>query len=263
MQRILNSSSGSRRAGAGAPARARIAHIPEMPMNILLVEDDAKAARLLARGLQEEGFLVTVAPSAEAVNPAGLDCDLVLLDWMLPGKDGTALCRELRSAGLRVPVLMLTARDAVADRIAGLDTGADDYLTKPFVFDELLARIRALLRRAELAYEVAAGQPGPLVAGELALHPLTREVSRAGAALDLTPKEYAILEILMRHAGQVVSRQQLAEQVWHADLIAIDNLMDVHMKNLRRKVDAPGQSPLVHTVRAQGFRLGEAEAGDA
>jgi len=219
-------------------------------MNILLIEDDQKAARLLARGLQEEGFDVAVAHSAEeAQEPLVARAHLVILDWMLPGKDGTAFCRELRERNVHVPVLMLTARDATADRIAGLNIGADDYLTKPFVFDELLARVRALLRRAKLA-------PAPrLVVGDLQLEPGTRVVSRAGEPLDVTPKEYAILEFLMRHAGQIVSRLQLAEQVWHADLIAIDNLIDVHMKNLRRKVDPPGMPTLIHTVRGQGFRL--------
>jgi DNA-binding response OmpR family regulator len=149
---------------------------------------------------------------------------------------------------------MLTARDAVADRIAGLNTGADDYLTKPFVFDELLARVRALLRRA--------GQPLLVCVGDLALDPRTRAVTRAGTELDLTPKEYAILEFLARHPADVVSRQQLAEHVWHADLIAIDNLIDVHMKNLRRKVDPPGSLPLIRTVRGRGFQLSDGR-GDA
>jgi DNA-binding response OmpR family regulator len=219
-------------------------------MNILLVEDDHKAARLLARGLEEEGFTVTVAHSARAAGtPAVPGCDLVILDWMLPDQDGTALCRAWRACGVHTPVLMLTARDAVADRIAGLDMGADDYLTKPFVFDELLARVRALLRRAERA------RPGLVRVGDLALDPHTHAVTRAGAALDLTPKEYAILALLARHAGAVVSRQQLAEHVWHADLIAIDNLIDVHMKNLRRKLDPPGTPALIETVRGRGFRL--------
>ena len=195
-------------------------------MNILLVEDDHKAARLLARGLEEDGCAVTVAPTAQDADTLfGPDCDLVILDWMLPGADGIALCRAWRARGVRTLILMLTARDAVTDRIAGLNTGADDYLTKPFVFDELLARVRALLRRA--------GQPLLMCVGDLALDPRTHAVTRAGVELDLTPKEYAILECLACQADGVVSRQQLAEHVWHADLIAIDNLIDVHMKNLR------------------------------
>ncbi|MYM26087.1 response regulator [Duganella sp. FT135W] len=219
-------------------------------MHILLVEDDHKAARLLARGLEEEGYAVTVAHSAEEASTHALSrFDMVILDWMMPGKDGVTLCAEWRDTGETLPVLMLTARDTVADRITGLNTGADDYLTKPFVFDELLARVRALLRRVERA------QPAALQVGDLMLDLRSRVVARAGAKLDLTPKEYAILELFMKNTGTVVSRQQLAEHVWHADLIAIDNLMDVHIKNLRRKVDAPGQPALIATVRGRGFRL--------
>ena len=224
-------------------------------MKILLVEDDRKAARLLARGLEEEGFEIEVAHSAEeADRHIGPGCGLVLLDWMLPGKDGIAFCRDLRERGVHAPILMLTARDAISDRIAGLNTGADDYLTKPFVFDELLARVRALLRRAERAH------PPLLIVADLALDPHTHVVTRNGALIDLTPKEYAVLEFLLRHADSIVSRLQLAEHVWQADLIAIDNLIDVHMKNLRRKVDLPGLPVLIQTVRGRGFRLA-AEAG--
>ena len=227
-------------------------------MHILLVEDDHKAARLLARGLEEEGFLVVVAHSAEEAAAHAVDgFDMAILDWMMPGKDGVALCAEWRQAGHRLPILMLTARDAVADRITGLNTGADDYLTKPFVFDELLARVRALLRRTERA------RPARLGVADLWLDPHTRAAGRAGAGFDLTPKEYAILEFLMRHTGAIVSRLQLAEHVWQADLIAIDNLIDVHMRNLRRKVDAPGLPALIETVRGRGFRLAAPEDGDA
>jgi len=219
-------------------------------MRILLVDDDQKAARLLARGLQEEGYDVEAAHSAEAAGMySGSAFSLLILDWMLPGKSGVALCRELREQGVRTPILMLTARDAVSDRIAGLDTGADDYLTKPFVFEELLARVRALLRRVELA------QPARITLEDLVIDPHARTVKRAGARLDLTPKEYAILTLLVTHAGEIVSRAQLAERIWHADLIAIDNLIDVHMKNLRRKLDPPGMPALIQTVRGQGFRL--------
>ena len=217
-------------------------------MHILLVEDDHKAARLLARGLEEEGFQVQVAHGAhEAATPAGFD--LAILDWMMPGKDGVTLCAEWRQSGHQLPVLMLTARDAVADRILGLNTGADDYLTKPFVFDELLARVRALLRRFDRA------QPALLKVADLALDARTRTATRGGSSFALTAKEYALLDLLMRHAGSVVTRLQLAEQVWHADLIAIDNLIDVHIKNLRRKVDPPAAAPLIETVRGRGFRL--------
>ncbi|NYE60703.1 DNA-binding response OmpR family regulator [Duganella sp. 1224] len=225
-------------------------------MHILLVEDDHKAARLLARGLEEEGYAVSVAHAAHEVAAEVLArADLAIVDWMLPGQDGIALCGEWRRRGLPLPVLMLTARDALADRIAGLNTGADDYLTKPFAFDELLARVRALLRRAVRT------APALVQVADLSIDPHTHAVARGGVGLDLTPKEYAVLELLVRHAGQVVSRLQLAEQVWHADLIAIDNLIDVHMKNLRRKVDPAGRAPLIATVRGRGFRL--AAPGDA
>ena len=203
-------------------------------MRILLVEDDRKAARLLARGLQEEGFVVDVAHSAEEGEDESyaVDYDAIVLDWMLPGKQGIDFCRDLRARGIQTPVLMLTARDATTDRVAGLNTGADDYLIKPFEFEELLARIRALLRRSDISR--------PLV---------------------LTPKEYAILLILLRQAGDVISRARLAEQIWQADLIGIDNLIDVHVRNLRGKVDAPGLPPLIHTVRGRGFRLAENNGG--
>lgn len=223
-------------------------------MHILLVEDDHKAARLLARGLEEEGFTVTMAHSAQdaAAHPVAR-FDMAILDWMMPGKDGITLCAEWRQDGHHLPVLMLTARDAVTDRVAGLNTGADDYLTKPYVFDELLARVNALLRRA--------GQSRPALhqVADLVLAPATRTGQRGMVPLDLTPKEYAILELLMRRPGAIVSRLELAEQVWHADLIAIDNLIDVHMKNLRRKVDAPGCAVLIETVRGRGFRLAAPE----
>lgn len=219
-------------------------------MNILLVEDDAKAARLLVRGLQEEGFTVDPAASAEeALARLGPAHQLIILDWMLPGMDGVDMCGALRERGATTPILMLTARDAVGDRIAGLNTGADDYLTKPFVFEELLARVRSLLRRSALSH------PRWLKVADLTIDPHTHAVTRAGETLDLTPKEYALLEFLVSHANELVGRAQLAEHVWHADLIAIDNLIDVHMRNLRRKVDVPGLRPLIETVRGRGFRL--------
>ena len=220
-------------------------------MRILLIDDDRKAARLLSGGLQEEGFVVDIVHSAEEGDEQAfvVDYDVIVLDWMLPGKDGLALCGDLRRRGSQTPILMLTARDALGDRVAGLNTGADDYLTKPFAFDELLARVRALLRRSEIT------RPVLLSAGDLTLDPHGQRASRAGQLLELTHKEFAILEVLMRHAGDVVSRSRLAEQVWKDDLIAIDNLIDVHISNLRRKVDAPGQAALIQTVRGRGFRL--------
>ncbi|MCX7291949.1 response regulator transcription factor [Janthinobacterium sp.] len=226
-------------------------------MRILLVEDDRKAARLLARGLHEEGFVVDVAHSAEEGEEESyaVDYDLIVLDWMLPGKQGIDFCRDLRARAIQTPVLMLTARDATADRVEGLNTGADDYLTKPFEFEELLARIRALLRRSDIS------RPLVLALADLTLDPVSHQATRAGVPLVLTPKEYAILLILLRQAGEVVSRARLAEQIWQADLIGIDNLIDVHVRNLRGKVDAPGLPALIHTVRGRGFRLAENHGG--
>ncbi|MEW6037462.1 MAG: response regulator transcription factor [Pseudomonadota bacterium] len=226
-------------------------------MRILLVEDDRKAAGLLTRGLREEGFLVDAVHSAEDAEQKTRRADygLVILDWLLPGKDGLAFCHELRERKTQTPVLMLTARDALMDRVRGLDTGADDYLTKPFAFEELLARVRALLRRSEPA------RPAVLAVADLILDTQSQRVTRGGRPLTLTPKEYAILEILMRRAGEVVSRSRLAEQIWKTGLIALDNLIDVHISNLRRKVDPPGVPPLIHTVRGRGFSLAAGDGG--
>jgi DNA-binding response OmpR family regulator len=221
-------------------------------MRLLLVEDDTKAARVLTRGLQEEGFVVDTGHSGEIGSElARLNrYDAILLDWLLPGKDGLAVCRELRSAGVLVPILMLTARDSLTDRVAGLDTGADDYLTKPFAFEELLARLRALLRRGPSA------RAPVLRVDDLALDPATRRVTRGRAEIALTPKEYAILEILMRHAGETVTRRRIGEAVWEDDPECLTNLVDVHVSHLRRKIDGRPGLPLLHTVRGWGFRLG-------
>ncbi len=221
-------------------------------MRILLVEDDRKAATLLTRGLQEEGFVVDVASTGEDGEEKATvnEYDLLVLDWLLPGKDGLAVCRALRDSGNSIPILMLTARDAVTDRVSGLRTGADDYLTKPFAFDELLARIRALLRRSRVA------QPTVLRVADLALDPATRRVTRGHAAITLTPKEYAILEVLMRAAGEVVTRTRLAERVWDEAAEVLDNLVDAHVSHLRRKIDRGTIVPLLHTVRGIGYFLG-------
>lgn len=224
-------------------------------MRILLVEDDRKAARLLARGLQEEGFVVDVVHSAEKGDEQAfvMHYDLIVLDRLLPGKEGLALCHDLRLRGVQTPILILTARDAMSDRVAGLNAGADDYLTKPFAFEELLARVRALLRRSGLT------RPVVLIKAGLTLDPHSHRVTRDGFPLDLTPTEYAILEILMRQVGELVTRSRLAEQVWKADVTALDNLIDVHISHLRNKVDPPGAKSLIQTVRGRGFRLVEAE----
>ncbi len=227
-------------------------------MRLLLIEDDRKAARLLAKGLQEEGFVVDVAPTGEdgeekaAVN----EYDLIVLDWLLPGKDGLAVCRALRERRSSIPILMLTARDSVADRVSGLSTGADDYLTKPFAFDELLARIRALLRRSRVA------QPAVLRVADLTLDPATRRVARGDGAVTLTPREYAILETLMRNAGEVVSRTRLAERVWDDASEVLDNLLDVHVSHLRNKIDHGASVPLIHTIRGVGYRLGPPDSAE-
>jgi DNA-binding response OmpR family regulator len=227
-------------------------------MRILVIEDDRKAARLLAKGLQEEGFVVDVAPTGEEGEEKATrnDYDVIVLDWLLPGKDGLAVCQALRATGSSTPILMLTARDSIADRVSGLSTGADDYLTKPFAFAELLARIRALLRRARVA------GPAVLRVADLALDPATRRVTRRGVPVTLTPKEYAILEVLMRTTGDVVSRARLAERVWDEAPEVLDNLVDVHVSHLRKKIDDGASVPLIHTVRGVGYRLGPAEAAD-
>jgi DNA-binding response OmpR family regulator len=228
-------------------------------MRILLVEDDRKAARLLTRGLEEEGFVVDVASTGEEGEEKATvdDYDVLVLDWLLPGKDGLAVCRALRDSGNSLPILMLTARDGVADRVSGLRTGADDYLTKPFAFAELLARIRALLRRSRVA------QPAVLRVAELALDPASRRVTRGNVAITLTPKEYAILEVLMRATGEVVSRTRLAERVWDEASEVLDNLVDAHVSHLRKKIDRGTSVPLIHTVRGVGYRLGPDSPVDA
>jgi DNA-binding response OmpR family regulator len=221
-------------------------------MRILLVEDDRKAARLLCRGLQEEGFVVDVAHSGEDADETAAvkDYDAIVLDWLLPGKDGLAVCRELRARGVSTPILMLTARDALDDRVRGLNSGADDYLTKPFAFAELLARLHAILRRSDLI------RPLVLAVADLTLDPASHRVTRAGVPVSLTPKEYAILEVLMRHAGEVVTRARLAEAVWADEQDSLTNLVDVHVSHLRRKLDREGEPTLIHTVRARGYRIG-------
>src|SRR5215831_8424415 len=221
-------------------------------MRILLVEDDGKAAKLLAKGLQEEGFVVDVASTGEEgeEQAAVSEYDVIVLDWLLPGKDGIAVCRALRARDLSTPILMLTARDGLADRVMGLGTGADDYLTKPFAFAELLARIRALLRRSRLA------QPSVLRVADLTLDPTSRRVARGGVPVVLTPREFAMLEVLMRHAGEIISRTRLVERVWDEASEVLDNLVDVHVSHLRKKIDRGGLPLLIRTVRGFGYRLG-------
>src|SRR5207249_909775 len=225
-------------------------------MRVLVVEDDRKAARLLSKGLQEEGFVVDVAHSGDEADLTAdaRDYDAIVLDWLLPGKDGLAVCRDLRARGVATPILMLTARDALDDRVKGLNTGADDYLTKPFAFAELLARLHALLRRSDLI------RPLVLRVADLSLDPVSHRVTRAGVPDRLTPKEYAILEKLMRHVGEVVTRARLGEAVWESEHDSLTNLVDVHVSHLRRKVDPEGTVPLIQTVRGRGYLIGQGDA---
>jgi len=221
-------------------------------MRLLLVEDDERLASALARGLRGEGYAVDMAADGDdaVVQARVYDYDLVILDVMLPGTDGVTVCRMLRDAGRWSPVLMLTARGGVSDRIRGLDAGADDYLVKPFDFGELVARVRALLRRG------APERPAVLVAGDLEIDPATRSVSRAGRRVELSAREFAVLEFLARRAGQVVSRTELLEHVWDRNYEGSTNIIDVYVGYLRRKLETPFARPLIHTVRGAGYRLG-------
>jgi two-component system copper resistance phosphate regulon response regulator CusR len=220
-------------------------------MRILLVEDEPDAARLLAKGLREQTFAVDItANGAEAVYLASVNnYDLIILDVMLPLKDGFEACRELRAAGSSVPVLMLTARDDVRDRIEGLDSGADDYLIKPFDFHELLARARALLRRGPSL------RPETIEAGDLKIDTRSHSVERARQLIKLTAKEYALLEYLARRAGQLVSRSEIAEHVWDENFDPFSNLIEVYIQRLRRKVDDGREPKLIRTLRGEGYML--------
>jgi len=219
-------------------------------MRILVVEDERKVASFIRQGLEEEGYAVDVAPDgATAVDLAlgGTPYDLVVLDVMLPQRDGFAVLRELRAHHMGAPVLMLTARDRVPDRVTGLDLGADDYLTKPFVFEEFVARVRALLRRA------TAQRTPILQLADLRLDPATRQVTRAGRTITLTAREYALLEYFLRNVGRVLTRPMLAEHVWGIDFDPESNVIDVYVGYLRRKIDLPGETRLLHTTRGTGY----------
>ena len=222
-------------------------------MRILVVEDDKKVAKALREGLQAEHYDVRVAATGEEgfflVNHELFD--LVLLDLMLPRRDGIEVLTTLRKRGLQTPVLILTARDTVEDRVQGLDLGADDYLVKPFAFPELVARIRALLRRGRM------DQVLKLQLDDVEMDLLTRRVARRGLTLDLTAKEFELLEYLLRHQGRVVSREMLARDVWQvaARATPLDNVIDVSVARLRRKIDDPFEKKLLHTIRGMGFML--------
>jgi DNA-binding response OmpR family regulator len=220
-------------------------------MRILLVDDDRRLCAVVKRGLLEEAYAVDVAFDGEEaqymaeVNPY----DLVLLDVMLPKKDGVEVCRSLRAKRVNTPILMLTAKDTVEDKVTGLDAGADDYLVKPFAFGELLARIRALLRRESVA------RTPEITAGDLILNTATRQVRRGDKAIDLTNKEYAILEYLMRHPNCVVSRTMIEEHAWNYDFDSMSNLVDVYIRRLRQKLGDKGRNGAIQTLRGAGYRL--------
>lgn len=220
-------------------------------MRVLLVEDEARIADFIRKGLSEYGYAVDVAcDGEEALDwPAVAEFDLIILDVMLPVRDGIQVCQELRRKGVRTPILMLTARDAVEDRVRGLDSGADDYLVKPFAFAELLARLRALTRRQPAVFGSS------LQVGDLIMETTTQKISRGGADLGLTTKEYGILEYLLRYPNQVLTRTMIAEHVWNYDFDNASNVIDVHIRNLRRKVDGPFPVKLIQTVRGAGYRI--------
>ena len=222
-------------------------------MRILLAEDEHKVASFIQRGLEAEHYTIDVAPDGAKALALALDgdYDLLILDVMMPKRDGLAVLKEIRARKLPLPVLLLTARDTVADKVAGLDSGADDYLTKPFAFEELVARVRALLRRGGPA------APAVLKVADLTLDPVTRGVTRAGKPVELTAKEYALLEFFLRRAGQVVSRAVIAHHVWGVDFDTFTNVIDVYVNYLRKKIDADFEPKLLHTVRGVGYVLKE------
>jgi len=220
-------------------------------MRILVVEDEIKMAALLKRGLEEEGYAVDTADRGSDAVWLGTEnpYDAVVLDLMLPDLDGFEVCRQLRAAGRWAPVIMLTARDAVPDRILGLDAGADDYLTKPFSFAELLARLRSLMRRGQ------SERPAILEVGDLKMDPAGRRVERCGQTLDLTAKEFSLLEFFMRHPQEVLSRTRILEHVWDFAYEGDSNVVDVYIRYLREKIDRPFGCNSLETVRGAGYRL--------
>jgi DNA-binding response OmpR family regulator len=227
-------------------------------MRILLVEDDPRIARFVARGLQEQAYAVDVVVNGnDALYQVEInDYDLVILDVMIPGKDGFAVCRSIRALGKRMPVLMLTARDAVDDRITGLDAGADDYLTKPFEFGELLARLRALLRRPK---ELRSSR---IIIGDLELDTASQTAKRGNRSISLTAKEYALLEFLACNANRVIGRSEIAEHVWDESFDPFSNLIEVYVNRLRRKLGDDDRKPLLQTRRGSGYILcAPAESG--
>jgi heavy metal response regulator len=218
-------------------------------MRILIIEDEGKIAAFLKRGLKEEGYAVDVAADGEQgyFLASTQNCDLIILDLMLPGLDGLNLCRKLRAEGNEARILVLTAKDKVRDKVQGLNAGADDYLTKPFAFEELLARVRALLRKRE------AGSPTKLQVADLTMDLLTHKVLRAGREIELTAREFALLEYLIRNVGAVVTRTMIAEHVWDVNFDTFTNVIDVYMSYLRNKIDRAFPDKLIRTVRGRGY----------
>jgi two-component system, OmpR family, response regulator len=237
--------------------RAFIFSAEAAAMRVLIVEDEPKLAALLKRGLEREGMAVDAVSDGEqgVVRAEATGYDAIVLDVMLPGIDGFEVCRRLRLAGVGSPVLMLTARDSVRDRVAGLDSGADDYLTKPFSYAELLARLRALFRRGR------GGRSPELRAGALRLDPATRRVWRGEAEIELSPKEFAVLEVFMRRPGEVLSRFELLEHAWDYEYENRSNVVDAYVRLLRAKIDRPFGTAAIETVRGAGYRLREDGGG--
>lgn len=221
-------------------------------MHVLIVEDERNIATYIKRGLEEQGYAVDCAYTGQEALEwvATIEFDLIILDILLPELDGLTVCREMRQRKCRMPILMLTARDTIDDRVAGLDAGADDYLVKPFALQELLARLRALARRTN-----DAAKDSRLQVADLILDMRTRRVKRGNQRIDLTAKEYAVLECLMREPERVMTRTQIAEHVWNYDVYNQSNVVDVYIRNLRRKIDDLTEQKLIHTVRGTGYRL--------
>ena len=224
-------------------------------MRILVVEDEPRMAALIRQGLTEEAYAVdTVGRGDEVLDwVQSAEYDLILLDIMLPGMSGLDVCRDLRNRGYQMPILMLTARDTLPDKVKGLDSGADDYLVKPFAIEELTARIRALARRE------SPSKKAELVVADLSLDPATKLAQRANRLIELTAREYALLETLMRHPGQVLSRNQIIDHVWDMDFVSGSKVIEVHIHALRKKIDDDFPTKLIQTVRGLGYRIG---AGD-
>lgn len=227
-------------------------------VRILIVEDEPKVAGFIRTGLLDENITADIAASgAAALEQIGRTTyDLIVLDVMLPDMDGFEVCRRLREAGTTLPILMLSARNLVGDRVRGLDTGADDYLTKPFEYAELSARIRALLRRQQVPSLL------PMTVADLSVDPVTRTITRGNRRIELTQKEFALLEYLMRNAGHVVTRPMIAEHVWDFTWDGLTNVIDVFINHVRKKIELPGEARLIHSVRGAGYVIREPETAD-